>query len=108
MRHDHDHSRGPAGHGHAIDGHAGHGHHHHQGSAATGTGFAIGTVLNLAFVIVEAGFGIAAHSMALLADAGHNLGDVLGLAAAWVAVLLSQRQPSRRFTYGLRSSSTVS
>jgi cobalt-zinc-cadmium efflux system protein len=74
---------------------------------AGGTAFALGTLLNLGFVVVEAVYGVLAHSMALLADAGHNLGDVLGLAAAWAALLLSQRQPSRRFTYGLKSSSIL-
>jgi cobalt-zinc-cadmium efflux system protein len=59
------------------------------------------------FVIVEGIFGYASNSMALVADAGHNLSDVLGLMVAWVAVILSKRAPSPRFTYGLRGSSIL-
>ena len=58
-------------------------------------------------MLVEAAYGIASNSMALLADAGHNLPDVLGLVVAWVAVVLSRRPPSARYTYGLRSSSIL-
>jgi cobalt-zinc-cadmium efflux system protein len=76
-----------------------------------GTGFAlaalVGTLLNLAFVVVEATYGVIGHSVALLADAGHNLGDVLGLAAAGTAAVLARRRPSHRYTYGLRSSSIL-
>ncbi|MBK6899871.1 MAG: cation transporter [bacterium] len=66
--------------------------------------FALAVALNVAFVAVEAGFGVAAGSLALLADAGHNLGDVLGLLLAWGATRLAQRKPSQRRTYGWRSS----
>ncbi len=69
--------------------------------------FAVAVALNVGFVIVEAGFGVAAHSLALLADAGHNLGDVLGLLLAWGATRLAQRKPSQRRTYGWRSSSIL-
>ncbi len=69
--------------------------------------FALGMALNLIFVIVEASFGFISHSMALLADAGHNLCDVLSLAAAWGASVLALRRPSGRYTYGLRSSSIL-
>ena len=69
--------------------------------------FAFGIALNLGFVLVEAGFGVAGHSVALIADAGHNLGDVLGLAIAWGAAALARRRPSHRYTYGLRSSSIL-
>jgi cobalt-zinc-cadmium efflux system protein len=72
-----------------------------------GRAFAIGIALNLAYVAAEAGIGVVAGSLALLADAGHNLGDVLGLALSWGAAVLSRRQPSERFTYGLRSSSIL-
>ena len=72
-----------------------------------GRAFAIGIALNTAFILVEVGYGIAANSMALLADAGHNLSDVLGLVVAWVAAMLSRRPPSERYTYGLRSSSIL-
>ena len=70
--------------------------------------FAIGIALNTAYVGGEALFGLVSHSLALLADAGHNLGDVLGLAAAWLAQGLGRRQPTGRFTYGLRRSSILS
>lgn len=87
-------------------------HHHHHGShgahpADYGRAFAAGIVLNLAFVAVEAFYGFMANSMALLADAGHNLSDVLGLATAWFAAILSKRPPSRRFSYGFRAASIL-
>ena len=69
--------------------------------------FAIGICLNAAFVVIEALYGFGSNSMALVADAGHNLSDVLGLVVAWIAVVLSRRPPSPRFTYGLRSSSIL-
>ena len=83
-----------------------HSHHHHVPSALGGA-FAIGIALNLCFVVVETVFGLLAHSVALLADAGHNGGDVLALAAAWLAQLLSRVRPTARFTYGLRASSIL-
>jgi cobalt-zinc-cadmium efflux system protein len=64
--------------------------------------FAIGVGLNVAFVIAEALFGLQAHSLALLADAGHNLSDVFGLSLAWAGSVLARRGPTPRFTYGLR------
>ncbi|MHA6723404.1 cation diffusion facilitator family transporter [Sphingomonas sp. RS2018] len=91
----HDHSHGHHGHGHA------------HAPADFGRAFAIGTALNLGFVVVEAGFGIAADSVALLADAGHNLSDVLGLLIAWGAATLARRPASGRFTYGLKGSSIL-
>jgi len=72
-----------------------------------GRAFAIGTVLNVGFVIVEITFGFLSNSMALLADAGHNLSDVFGLLMAWGAATVAKRAPSARFTYGLRSSSIL-
>jgi len=88
--------------------HHGHGDHSHSHAPETfGKAFAIGTALNLAFVMVEAGYGISAGSMALLADAGHNLSDVLSLLIAWTAATLSRRQAGGRYTYGLRSSSIL-
>ena len=85
-----------------------HGHHHHAHRPADyGKAFAIGIALNLAFVAVEAFYGFVSNSMALLADAGHNLSDVLGLAAAWVAAILAKRPPSRRFSYGFRAASIL-
>ena len=69
--------------------------------------FAIGVALNAGFVLVEWTFGILANSLALIADASHNLGDVLGLLLAWGAAALARRRPSPRFTYGLRSSTIL-
>jgi cobalt-zinc-cadmium efflux system protein len=69
--------------------------------------FATGTALNLAFVVVEAVYGVLGNSIALLSDAGHNLGDGLSLAAAWAAALLARRAPTGRYTYGFRSSSIL-
>jgi len=102
--HHHAHEHGH-GHGHGHGHHHGHGHSH--APADFGSAFAIGTALNLAFVAIEAGFGLAADSVALLADAGHNLSDVLGLLIAWGAATLSKRPASPRFTYGLKSSSIL-
>jgi cobalt-zinc-cadmium efflux system protein len=99
--HDHHHHHGP-GHHH---GHGGHGHVH--APADYGRAFAIGTALNLAFVAVEAGYGLHAGSMALLADAGHNLSDVLGLVLAWIGAVLARRTPTERRTYGLRSTTIL-
>ncbi|HEY5380096.1 MAG TPA: cation diffusion facilitator family transporter [Pseudolabrys sp.] len=85
-----------------------HGHDHQHGAGHDhapknfGTAFAIGTALNLGFVIVEAVYGLLANSIALVADAGHNFGDVLGLAMAWVATVLARRAPTQTHTYGLR------
>ena len=72
-----------------------------------GRAFAIGVALNLAFVAIEIGYGIASDSLALLADAGHNFGDVLGLVFAWGAATLAARAPTPRFTYGLRGSTIL-
>jgi cobalt-zinc-cadmium efflux system protein len=96
------------GHEHAHD-HDDH-HHHPHGyflGGELGLVFGLAIALNLGFVVVESVFGFTSHSMALLADAGHNFSDVLGLVAAWAANVLSARQPSARFTYGLRSSSIL-
>jgi cobalt-zinc-cadmium efflux system protein len=87
--------------------HHGHAHHQHGAAPDYGRAFAIGIALNLIYVVAEAGYGLAAGSLALLADAGHNLGDVLGLGLSWAAALLGRREPSSRFTYGFRSSSIL-
>ena len=79
----------------------------HGDPGTQGRVFAIAIALNTAFVAVECAYGLLAHSTALLADAGHNLSDVLALVLAWGAALLARRAPSGRFTYGLRSSSTL-
>src|ERR1700726_2225471 len=83
--------------------------HHRQGHAQVnyGRAFAIGIAANLAYLGVEALAGIFSGALALLADAGHNFADVLGLVLSWGAAMLSRRQPSGRFTYGLRSSSIL-
>jgi cobalt-zinc-cadmium efflux system protein len=90
---------------------AGHHHHHHHDHAPAagghGMAFAVAVSLNLAFVLIEAGAGLYSGSLALLADAGHNLGDVLSLLLAWGASVLASRPPSARFTYGLKSSSII-
>lgn len=102
--HDHGH------HGHEHHGHGHHGHGHHglgHAPASFGRAFAIGIGLNLGFVIVEAAYGFISGSMALIADAGHNLSDVLGLVIAWIASVLTRRPPSARFTYGFKSSSIL-
>jgi cobalt-zinc-cadmium efflux system protein len=88
-----------------VDDHSHHRYGHPQ--ANYGRAFAIGIAANLAYLGGEAIAGIFSGSLALLADAGHNLGDVLGLALSWGAAVLGRRQPSGRFTYGLRSSSIL-
>ena len=78
-----------------------HGHDHHA-PANMGRAFAIGVGLNLAFVGAEVAAGLWTGSLALLADAGHNLSDVLALLLAWGATVLARRAPAGRRTYGLR------
>lgn len=94
------------GHDHHDHGH-GHGHGHHHAPADFGRAFAIGIVLNTAFVAVEAVAGIIYGSMALVADAGHNLSDVLALALAWIASIAAKRPATGRFTYGYKSSTIL-
>jgi cobalt-zinc-cadmium efflux system protein len=100
MGHGHHHA-----HGHAHD--HGHGHAHVHAPARFDRAFAVGIGLNLAYVLAEAGWGLWAGSVALLADAGHNLSDVLGLAVAWAGATLARRAPSKRFTYGLKGSTIL-
>ena len=88
-------------------GHHGHGHGHGHGHRSHGRAFALAIVLNLGFVIAEVVAGLVSGSIALLADAGHNLSDVLSLVLAWGASRLVQRPPSARYTYGLKSSSIL-
>jgi cobalt-zinc-cadmium efflux system protein len=90
------HSHGAHSHGHLL---GGHGHGSGPGTSFDGA-FAIGAAANLAFVVAEMGFGFAANSVALIADAIHNLGDVLGLLLGWMAVWLHRRPPTERRTYG--------
>jgi cobalt-zinc-cadmium efflux system protein len=84
-----------------------HGHSHALPAFDLGRAFAIGVALNLGYVTLESGIGIASGSLALIADAGHNLGDVLGLSLSWGAAALSRRRPGGRFTYGYRASSIL-
>ena len=93
-----------------VDDGCGHAHGalgHSHAPASFGPAFAIGITLNLGFVILEVIYGLFAHSLALIADAGHNLGDVLGLVLAWGATFLARTAPTERRTYGLRSSSIL-
>ncbi len=82
-------------------------HNHDHAPAGFGKAFAVGIALNTAFVAAEATYGYLGNSVALLADAGHNLGDVLGLCVAWLASELVKRKPTDRFTFGLRGSSIL-
>ena len=84
-----------------------HAHGHTHEPAGHDTAFALGALLNAAFVIVEGTYGLIGHSMALLADAGHNLSDVAALLIAWAASALARQRPSTRFTYGYRGSSIL-
>ena len=95
--------------GHGHDHHHGHdhGHGHSHAPATFDRAFAIGIGLNIVYVLVEAGFGLATSSVALLADAGHNLSDVLGLAIAWGGAALARTAPTKRFTYGLKGSTIL-
>lgn len=87
------------------DSHSAHAHVH--APASFGAAFAIGITLNTAFVIVEAVYGYIGNSTALVADAGHNLGDVFGLLVAWGASVLARRAPTRKYTYGLKGGSIL-
>jgi len=88
-------------------GHAHHDHHHSHAPASFGRAFLLGTLLNFSFVVIETVFGFYANSMALLADAGHNLSDVLGLLVAWAGASMARSTPSARFTYGLKKASIL-
>nr|WP_240766622.1 cation diffusion facilitator family transporter [Paraburkholderia flava] len=117
----HDHSdHGHAAHDHAAHDHTNHDHkthshshshsghsHHHAPAAGQGRTFALAVALNVLIVVVQAVYGVLAHSTALLADAGHNLSDVLGLLLAWGAMWLATRRPSARYTFGLGSTSIL-
>ncbi len=93
-----------------------HHHHHKHDHSAThdhgapnnqGRIFIFTILLNVAFVVLEFAYGFIANSTALMADAGHNASDVLGLLLAWGAVMLARKQPNQRYTYGLRSTSIL-
>lgn len=92
------------GHGHDH----GHGHHHHHIDPTNhGRAFSIAVALNAGFVLVEFAYGFIADSSALIADAGHNLSDILGLLLAWGAAVLARKAPTGRYTYGLRNTSIL-
>ena len=95
----------PAQHGHEHVEGPGHAHAHVPKSFDSA--FALGAALNLGFVVLEVIFGLLSNSTALLADAGHNASDILGLLVAWGAATLAQRAPTARYTYGLRASSIL-
>jgi cobalt-zinc-cadmium efflux system protein len=100
----HDHGHEPRGHDHADHGHQ-HGHHH--APANFDRAFAIGISLNIAFVAIEAFYGWKVNSLALLADAGHNLGDVAGLVLAWGGAVAGRLRPGARYTYGWKRASIL-
>ena len=100
MPHAHNHDHAHEGHSHGSLGHV-------HAPANFGPRFAIGVGLNAAFVLIEVIYGLASNSVALLADAGHNLSDALGLGVAWAAVILAKRKPTSRFTYGLGGTSIL-
>lgn len=94
-----------AGHHHTHDGL--HSHGHSPALAGHGRAFAVGVVLNTGFVVVEAVYGFLSGSMALVADAGHNLSDVLALLLAWGASIAARRPANTRYTYGYKSSTIL-
>lgn len=87
--------------------HHGHGAHVHEVPQSYNAAFVLAILLNVCFVVIEFTYGFLAQSTALIADAGHNLSDVLGLVLAWGAALLAKKQPGGRYTYGLRSTSIL-
>ena len=107
----HDHSDDDHAHDHAHDHDHGHGHAHGHAHGLTPRGIntrmGVAVALNLIFVVIEGGFGFLSNSVALIADAGHNLSDVLGLVCAWTAMYLGRRPPGAKFTYGLGRSSML-
>lgn len=102
---DHSHSDG---HSHGFLGHGdGHAHGHVHAPADFGRAFLVGVILNTGFVIIEATYGFLSGSMALVADAGHNLSDVLALLLAWGASVAAKKAPTSRYTYGYKSSTIL-
>jgi cobalt-zinc-cadmium efflux system protein len=86
---------------------SGHTPHCHDQADDFSRAFALGIALNVAIVLVELIYGFLANSMALVADGGHNLSDVLGLAVGWAGTVMAKRSPSPRFTYGLKKASIL-
>jgi cobalt-zinc-cadmium efflux system protein len=96
------------GHHHHHGHHHGHNHgHHHHAPANYGFAFGFGITLNIIFIIIEVIYGLLGDSLALLADAGHNLSDVLGLVIAWIAIWLGKKAPTSKRTYGYKKSSIL-
>ena len=89
-----------------MHGHS-HSHSHSHGPADFSRAFALGIALNVAIVLMEAVFGFLSGSMALIADAGHNLSDGLGLVVGWAGAVMAKRSPTNRFTYGLKKASIL-
>lgn len=85
---------------------SGHGHSHHHGTDFS-RAFALGILLNIAIVLLELVGGVLSGSMALIADAGHNLSDGLGLVVGWAGAVMAKKSPSSRFTYGLKKASIL-
>lgn len=81
--------------------------HSHEGAKDYGKAFAIGVILNVIYIAVEVAYGLIINSLALIADAGHNLSDVLGLILAWVASYLTQKSATGNYTYGFKKSSVL-
>jgi cobalt-zinc-cadmium efflux system protein len=112
--HDHDHEHGneqtePHDHDHAVahSHHPSHAHAHGLTTQQVNIRMGIAVAFNMLFVVIESCFGFLSNSVALIADAGHNLGDVLGLVCAWTAMYLARRPPGGKFTYGLGRSSVL-
>jgi cobalt-zinc-cadmium efflux system protein len=101
---DHSDEHGGGAHSHGGEAHT---HSHSHAPANFGPRFVVGIALNMLIVVIELVYGIIAGSVALIADAGHNLSDVLGLGVAFAATILAARAPSARFTYGLKGSSIL-
>lgn len=102
------HHHGPGVHHHRSHGHHHHDHHEHSHRVSgSGRAFAVAVALNVGFVMIEVAAGVWSGSMALLADAGHNLSDVLALLLAWAASILAARPARAGYTYGFKSSSIL-
>ncbi len=103
----HDHGHEGHGHDHAAHDHGHAAHAHHHAPASFDRAFAIGISVNILFVVIEAFYGWKVDSLALLADAGHNLGDVAGLVMAWGGALAGKLRPDARYTYGWKRASIL-
>jgi cobalt-zinc-cadmium efflux system protein len=93
--------------GHRHDHSHGHDHGHTHLPKQFDIAFFAATTLNVALVLAQVVYGVSSHSIALIADAGHNAGDALGLVLAWIAHVISRRRPTANYTYGFRSASIL-